>query len=70
MDYTAMDAIVTSSTSMISATVEAFFHFLTSIWPILIGVVFGVGLLFGIYKFLASKIGSGGSLFGGGRRRR
>lgn len=65
-----MDAIVTSSTGMITATVGAFFHFLELVWPIVIGLVLGVGILFAIWGFLKSKIGGGGSLIGGGRRRR
>jgi len=70
MDFTSMDAIVTSSTNMVTATVGAFFHFLELIWPTVLGVVLGIGILFGIYKLLISKIGGGGSLFGGRGRRR
>jgi len=64
MDFSSMDAIVASSTYMMQQTVLAFFNFLLLVWPIVLGVVLGVGALFAIWRFLRSKIGGGGKLVG------
>jgi len=64
MDFSSMDAIVASSTYMMQQTVLVFFNFLLLVWPIVLGVVLGVGALFAIWRFLRSKIGGGGKLVG------
>jgi len=64
MAFTVINAIIASSTYMINQTVLAFFNFLLQIWPVVLGVVLGVGALFAIWRFLRSKIGGGGKLIG------
>jgi uncharacterized membrane protein len=64
-----MDSMVASSTTFAVYTLGAFWHFLGLIWPILVGAVLSVAFVVGIWTFVKSKVGGGGSILGGGKRR-
>lgn len=70
MDYTQMDLMVASSTTFVTYTLGAFWHFLGLIWPYLTGAVLSIAFVVGIWAFIRARVGGGGSILGGGKGRR